>query len=55
MQHLARLLQAAGLFVVGLVLVFNLSPQGITMNTMLLLVGFGVLLFVIGTTLLQRG
>ncbi|MDH5526723.1 MAG: hypothetical protein OEY97_05380 [Nitrospirota bacterium] len=54
MAQLARLLQTAGLFVVGSVLVFNLRPEGITMNTMLLLVAFGVLLFILGTTLLQR-
>jgi hypothetical protein len=49
---LGRALQVAGLIGVGLVLFLNLSPQGITMTTMLQLTLFGVLLFAIGTILL---
>jgi hypothetical protein len=50
----ARALQVAGLVGVGMVLVLNLAPQGITMSTMLQLTLFGVLLFALGTVLLRR-
>jgi|GEM_PF-1826423 len=49
----ARALQVAGLVGVGMVLVLNLAPQGITMSTMLQLTLFGVLLFALGTVLLR--
>lgn len=55
MYWLGRALQMAGISGVGLVLVLNLWPEGITMSTMLLLVGFSVLMFIIGTTLLRAG
>jgi hypothetical protein len=48
---LGRALQVAGLIGVGIVLVLNLYPEGITMATMLQLTLFGVLLFAIGTVL----
>jgi len=50
---LGRVLQIAGLVGVGIVLFLNLSPQGITMATMLELTLFGVLLFALGTVLLR--
>ena len=37
----------------GIVLILNLSPGGITMLTMLQLTAFGVLLFVMGTLILR--
>lgn len=54
MYWLGRSLQVAGMLGVGAVLVLNLSPQGLTMGTLLLLVAFGVLLFMVGTTLLGK-
>lgn len=54
MYWLGRSMQMGGLLAVGAVLILNLSPQGITMGTMLLLVAFGVLLFMAGTTLLSK-
>lgn len=51
---IGRALQVVGLVGVGIVLVLNLSPGGITMMTMLQLTAFSVLLFV-GGTLLLRG
>jgi len=51
---IARALQVGGLMVVGMVLVLNLNPAGITMITMLQLTAFGVLLFILGTGLLKN-
>jgi len=51
---IGRALQVVGLVGVGIVLILNLAPQGITMMTMLQLTGFSVLLFA-GGTLLLRG
>jgi len=51
---IGRALQVLGLMGVGVVLILNLSPQGITMMTMLQLTAFSVLLFA-GGTLLLRG
>jgi len=51
---IGRTLQVLGLLGVGIVLILNLAPQGITMLTMLQLTGFSVLLFA-GGTLLLRG
>jgi len=51
---IGRALQVAGLVGVGIVLILNLSPRGITMMTMLQLTAFSVLLFA-GGTLLLRG
>lgn len=51
---IGRALQVAGLIGVGIVLVLNLAPRGITMLTMLQLTLFSVLLFA-GGTLLLRG
>ncbi len=47
-------LQIAGMLGVGMVLFLNLWPEGMTMMTMLQMIGFSVLLFAIGTTLLQK-
>jgi hypothetical protein len=51
---IGRALQVLGLVGVGVVLILNLSPQGITMMTMLQFTAFSVLLFA-GGTLLLRG
>jgi hypothetical protein len=51
---IGRGLQVAGMVGVGIVLILNLAPQGITMMTMLQFTAFSVLLFV-GGTLLLRG
>lgn len=51
--YLGRALQVAGLIGVGIVLVLNLRPEGLTMWTLLQLTLFGVLLFVVGTILLR--
>lgn len=51
---IGRTLQVVGLVGVGIVLILNLAPRGITMMTMLQLTAFSVLLFV-GGTLLLRG
>ena len=53
MFFLGRALQFVGLCGVGLVLILNLMPDGLTMETMLLLTAFSVLLFYLGTTLLK--
>jgi hypothetical protein len=50
---IGRALQVAGLVGVGIVLVLNLEPHGITMATMLQLTVFSVLLFAAGTLLLR--
>jgi hypothetical protein len=50
---IGRALQVAGLVGVGIVLILNLSPGGITMLTMLQLTVFSVLLFAAGTLLLR--
>jgi hypothetical protein len=52
--YLGKGLQIAGMVGVGVVLYLNLWPQGLTMITMLQLIGFSVLLFFLGTTLLQK-
>ncbi len=54
MFWIGRALQVLGLVGVGVVLILNLSPQGITMMTMLQFTAFSVLLFA-GGTLLLRG
>jgi hypothetical protein len=51
---IGRALQVLGLVGVGIVLILNLSPRGITMMTMLQFTAFSVLLFA-GGTLLLRG
>ncbi|MFQ5510002.1 MAG: hypothetical protein ACE5FN_11820 [Leptospirillia bacterium] len=56
MTHwLGKGLQVAGLGVVGVVLLMNLQPEGLTMSDLLLLTGFGLLLFGAGTALLRAG
>lgn len=50
---LGRTLQVVGLVGVGIVLILNLSPGGITMVTMLQLTLFSVLLFAMGTLILR--
>jgi hypothetical protein len=50
---IGRTLQVAGLIGVGIVLILNLAPHGITMATMLQLTVFSVLLFAAGTLLLR--
>ena len=52
--YLGRGLQIIGMTGVGIVLFLNLWPEGLTMMTMLQLIGFSVLLFGIGTLLLQK-
>lgn len=51
--YLGRALQIAGLVGVGVVLIVNLQPEGLTMGTLLQLTAFGVLLFALGTILLR--
>ena len=52
--YVGRALQVVGMVGVGIVLFLNLWPEGLTMMTMLQLIGFSVLLFAIGTLLLQK-
>jgi hypothetical protein len=52
---IGRALQVLGLVGVGIVLVLNLSPGGITMMTMLQLTLFSVLLFAGGTLIVRGG
>jgi len=51
--YLGRALQIAGMVGVGVVLILNLQPEGLTMWTLLQLTAFGVLLFALGTILLR--
>jgi hypothetical protein len=51
--YLGRALQIAGLVGVGVVLIVNLRPEGLTMWTLLQLTAFSVLLFALGTILLR--